>query len=389
MYIFENDNNNITINHFSKEYFLPLDLQLFAKEGPGGEKTEQATDKKLSDARKEGQVAKSHDLTQAVSLMAFFIALKIWVGYVGSGFVNIFSGIYSRIGEMITLVGGEISIKDFSSLINFVLVRILLILLPFFATAVIVAFVMDLIQVKWKPTSKPLQPKFSKLNPIKGFSKVFSKSKIVELLKSLAKIFLIGYIAITTVRDQFGVLFKFPDLALRNSIGLIGDIAISMGIKMSALYLVIGLIDYGYQKWKFNEDMKMTKQEVKDEFKNAEGDPAIKGKQRQRMQEASRRRMMQSVPQADVVITNPTHFAVAVKYDPDVFDAPFVVAKGEDFLAAKIKEKAREAGVEIVENKPLARMLYYNVDLGMPIPPELYQTVAEILAVIYNQRKIS
>jgi len=368
---------------------LTMNLQFFAKDGPGGEKTEPATDKKLQDARKEGQVAKSHELVQACSLLAFFIALKSWVGYVGSTFLGMFVAIYNRMGELTTLVNGEISIKDYSSLVTFVLIRILLALAPFFGVAVLVAFVLNVLQVKWKPTAKPMAPKLSKLNPIKGFKKIFSKDKIIELIKSILKFILIGYIAYTTIKGEFPMLFKLYDMDIKSAIALIGNIAINMGIKMSAFYLVIGFADFGYQKWKFAEDMKMTKQEVKDEYKNSEGDPQIKGKQRQRMQEASRRRMMSAVPQADVVITNPTHFAVAIKYEPGVFDAPFVVAKGEDFLAARIKEKAKEAGVEIVENKPLARMLYYNVDLGAPIPPELYHTVAEILATIYNARHIS
>ena len=151
---------------------------------------------------------------------------------------------------------------------------------------------------------------------------------------------------------------------------------------ISLIYIIIALLDFAYQKHKFHEDQKMTKQEVKDEYKNAEGDPAVKGKQRQRMQESSRRRMMQNIPKADVVITNPTHFAVALCYEPDKFDAPYVVAKGEDFLAQKIKEVAREHHVEIVENKPLARMLYANVEIGELVPPELYQAVAEVLAMV-------
>ena len=159
-----------------------------------------------------------------------------------------------------------------------------------------------------------------------------------------------------------------------------------MGLRISFFYLVFGLADFGYQKWKFANDMKMTKQEVKDEMKDTEGNPEIKGQQRRRMQEASRRRMMAAVPEADVVITNPTHFAVALKYDPESFDAPYVVAKGADFLAQRIKDLARENNVEIVENKPLARMIYYNVDLGYPIPPELYHAVADILAAVYNAR---
>jgi len=367
-------------------YLLKLDLQLFAKEGPGGEKTEPATEKKLSDARKEGQVAKSRELGQAFALLALFIVLKIWAGNIGHNFINTFRANYMRMKEMTTLVGGEISIKDFCRLINSNVLTMAIVVAPVFAAALVVAIVCDIFQVKWQPTSKPLQPKFSKINPISGFKRIFSKEKLIDLLKSLIKLFILGYMAYSTIKGEFAVLFALFDMELITAIRVIGDIAISLGLKISAVYIVIGFADYGYQKWKFAEDMKMTKQEVKDEWKNAEGDPAVKGKQKQRMQEASRRRMMQAVPSADVVITNPTHFAVAIKYDVEVFDAPYVVAKGEDFLAARIKERAAEAGVDIVENKPLARMLYYNVDLGSPIPPELYQTVAEILAAIYNAR---
>ena len=374
----------------SKEYrLLQLNLQLFAKEGPGGEKTEPATDKKLKDARSEGQVAKSRELGQALALLALFIVLKIWAGTIGHNFINSFRANYTRMKEMTTLVGGDISVKDFTRLINSNIVTMVLVVAPVFIAAVVIAVISDIFQVKWAPTAKPLKPKFSKINPISGFKRIFSKEKLIDLLKSLVKLFILGYMAYTTLKGEFAVLFTLFDMELISAVRIIGDVAISLGLKISAVYIVIGFADFGYQKWKFAEDMKMTKQEVKDEWKNAEGDPAVKGKQKQRMMEASRRRMMQAVPSADVVITNPTHFAVAVKYDVNVFDAPYVVAKGEDFLAARIKERAAEAGVDIVENKPLARMLYYNVDLGSPIPPELYQTVAEILAAIYNARQAS
>ncbi len=367
---------------------LKLNLQLFAKEGPGGEKTEPATEKKLGDARKEGQVAKSRELVQAVSLLALFLVLKIWAGGLGHRFLNGFRINYTRMKEMTTLVGGQISVKDFCRLLNINILQMAVMVAPIFAAGVVVAFALDIWQVKWAPTTKPLRPKFSKINPVSGFKRFFSASKLIELLKSLIKLVVIGYMVYSTLKDDMGILFALFDMDLSSAIGVIGDITINLGLKVSALYLVIGIADYFYQKWKFSEDMKMTKQEVKDEWKNAEGDPAIKSKQKQRMMEASRRRMMQAVPSADVVITNPTHFAVAIKYDVNVFDAPYIVAKGEDFLAARIKERAAEAGVDIVENKPLARMLYYNVDLGSPIPPELYQTVAEILAAIYNARQV-
>ncbi len=369
------------------ELLFEYDLQYFAKEGPGGEKTEPATDKKKDDARKEGQVAKSKELTGAISLFAMFLVLKIFIGNIGTSFLQTFSEAYNRIPEMTTLTEGMVIPREFAGVMNQIIIKILLMLLPFLAAAFIVAFIVDLVQVKWKPTAKPLQPKFNKLNPINGFKKLFGVDKLIELLKSLLKLIIIGYMAYSTIKDEAAQLFLLYDMQLIGALKLFGDIVINMSLKICAVYLIIGIVDYVYQRHKFNEDLKMTKQEVKDEWKNAEGDPAIKGKQRQRMQEASRRRMMQDIPQADVVITNPTHFAVAVKYDPQVAPAPYVVAKGEDFLAAKIKEEAGKYGVDIVENKPLARMLYYNVDLGAQIPPELYSTVAEILAVIYNRRE--
>lgn len=366
---------------------IEYNLQFFAKEGPGGEKTENATPKKRSDARKEGQVAKSKELSGAVCLFTMFLVLKVYIGDMGISFLEVFNSSYAHIPELVVLTDGMVIPKEFVGVINQIIIKVIIMLLPFLLVAFVVAFIIDLVQVKWKPTRKPLKPKLSKLNPLKGVKKLFSKDKIIELLKSLLKLIVIGYMAYSTLKDEAAQLFLLYDMDLISALSLFGDIVINMSLKICAVYLIIGILDYFYQKRKFNEDLKMTKQEVKDEWKNAEGDPAIKGKQRQRMQEASRRRMMQSIPQADVVITNPTHFAVAIKYDPQIAPAPYVVAKGEDFLAAKIKEEAGKYGIDIVENKPLSRMLYYNVDIGAQIPPELYSVVAELLAVIYNKRE--
>ena len=232
-----------------------------------------------------------------------------------------------------------------------------------------------------------MKPKFSKLNPLSGFKRIFSKDSLFELLKSIAKISLIIYVAYTAIRDHQNELFLVYDIPLLQVILLVGSIAIDAGLKISLVYLLVAIADWFYQKHKFKEDMKMTKQEVKDEYKNTEGNPEIKGRQRSRMREASQRRMMQSLPSADVVITNPTHYAVAIKYDASQYSAPVVVAKGEDYLAMKIKEAAKEHQIEIVENKPLARMLYANVDVGEEVPPELYQAVAEVLAFVYSLRE--
>lgn len=369
------------------KYLLTLDLQFFAKEGPGGEKTEEPTDKKLTDSRKEGQVAKSKELGNSVSLIALFLVLKYGVGYLATQFLETFHMIYNKIPDYATFTNGMLSSKDVSGLIGQVILRIVIMLLPVFLIGVAVSFLCDIVQVKWKPTTKPLKPKFKNLNPIKGVKRLFSKEKIMELFLSVIKIGIIAYVAYNTLKDQMGIIYLLYDIPLTQAILAVGNIAIGVGLKISTIYLILGLADYAYQKWKFHEDMKMTKQEVKDEWKNSEGDPQVKSKIKQRMREASQRRMMQSIPEADVVITNPTHFAVAIKYDSEVADAPIVTAKGQDFLAQKIKGIAKENNIEIVENKPLARMLYHNVNIGEMVPPELYQSVAEVLAFVYNLKE--
>lgn len=374
---------------FNENGLLVYNLQFFAKDGPGGEKTEKPTSKKLSDARDEGKVAKSREVSNALGLIALFLILKVLIGTFGNQFLETFNGIYSKIPDVVSYSAGGISVATVTSVINAVLIRILTILLPVLLVGFAVAFASDIIQVKWKVTLKPLQPKFSKLNPISGFKKIFSKEALFELLKSLIKIGIVCWIAYSTLRDEFHNIFFLYDMPLKQAIVFIGDLAISIGLSISLTYVLIALADFVYQKLRFNEDMMMTKQEVKDEYKNTEGNPEIKSKQRARMREVSQRRMMQDLKTADVVITNPTHYAVAVKYDQNESSAPVVVAKGEDYLAAKIKEAAKENEIEIVENKPLARMLYANVDIGAQIPPELYQAVAEVLAFVYNLKNKS
>lgn len=367
-----------------KKLVLSYRLQFFAKDGPGGEKTEQPTSKKLSDARKEGQVAKSKEIANAFGLLALFLLLKFYVGSMGESFVELFEGIYGQIPDIIQMYDGMVPVAAITLMLRSMLLRMLLIMAPVLLVAVVVAFVCDVVQVKWKVTTKPLQPKFNKLNPIKGFSRIFSANSLVELLKSIAKLGIIGYVVYSYIKDHLSEIYILYDLTLNRAIGLIGDIVIDVGIRIAAVYMVLAFLDFAYQKWKFKQDMMMTKQEVKDEYKNQEGDPQIKGKQKQRMREASMRRMMQQLPEADVVITNPTHYAVAIKYDPEQYDAPYVLAKGQDYLAQRIREIAKENDVEIVENKPLARMLYANVEIGELIPPELYQAVAEVLAFVYH-----
>lgn len=363
---------------------IRYNLQFFAKEGMGGEKTEPATQKKLDDARKKGQVAKSREITNGLELLALFLILKLWVGHMGVQFLDIFNNVYGRITDIVVFWDGAMPERDVGILFRQMLLQVLYIVAPILAVGFLIAFVTDVAQVKWKPTLDPMKPKLSKLNPLKGFKKFFSLNALVELVKSIAKIALILYVCYNYLKDKWPILLNLYDVTLMQALQLVAGTVTDLGIRIAVLYMLIAFADFAYQKIKFKNDMKMSKQEVKEEYKQQEGDPQVKSKIRQKMRESSMRRMMQDLPQADVVITNPTHYAVAIKYDPEVADAPLVIAKGEDYLAARIKEVARENKIEIVENKPLARMLYANVDIGQAVPPELYQAVAEVLAFVYQ-----
>lgn len=362
---------------------IEYNLQFFA-DGPGGEKTEPATEKKKKDAREEGQVAKSKEIGNAFSLLALFLLLKLWAGTLAENLVGLFSKVYDDIPEYLKNYDGYVNFTSITTLLVEVLLELMLLIAPPFIVAFLVAFVCDVAQVKWAPTLKPLKPKGSKLNPIQGFKKIFSKTALVELVKSILKIAIIVIVAYTYLKKNATGIFLLYDQSLFGAIAGICKLVVDLGFRIAIAYLIIAFADYAYQRWKFADDLKMTKQEVKEEYKEQEGDPQIKGKVRQKMREASQRRMMQNLPKADVVITNPTHYAVALMYDAEKYDAPVVIAKGENYLAQRIKEVARQNDIEIVENKPLARMLYANVEVGEMVPPELYQAVAEVLAFVYH-----
>lgn len=361
---------------------LKLNLQFFAKDGPGGEKTEPATSKKLNDIRKEGQVAKSKELITAVSLMSLFIILKIYLSKLGTGLIDVYTQVYNSISKVVDDSYNGLPIRTAGSVMQQVIIDMIKLVIPILLVAIIIAILGNMLQQKWMVTAKPLQPKFSKISPINGFKRMFSVRQLVELIKSIAMISIIMIVVYNTVKSKMNILLTFYDVGLNTALSTIGSIIIDLGIKISAVFLIVGFADLFYQRIKFKNDNMMTKQEIKDEFKNTEGDPQVKGQIKRRMQEVSRRRMMQQLPEADVVITNPTHFAVALKYEPDAGKAPVVIAKGADYLAFQIKDRAKEYNIAIVENKPLARILYHNIDIGMEIPPELYQAVAEILAVV-------
>jgi flagellar biosynthetic protein FlhB len=361
-----------------KGYRLAYKLQFFA-DGP--DKTEEPTAKKLNDARNEGQVARSTELITASGLATLFIVLKLFVGFFGNKFIEVFKKYFQVIDKY---TDSGFSAASAEGILGDSIITIIITCLPVFITVIIISFVVLVFQVKWKVSLKVIKPKFSKINPINGFKRILSKEKIVELLIEIIKIAVICYIAYSTLKKEWSTLFMLYQLELQPAILLIGDLIINLGLKVSMIFLIIGLGDLIYQKIKFKKDMRMTKQEIKDELKEDQGDPQIKGKIRSRMREVSMRRMMQSLPKADVVITNPTHLAAAIRYDRDTDSAPVLIAKGADYLAQKIKEIAKDNDIAIVENKPLARMLYYNVDIGAEVPQELYQMTAEVLAYVYG-----
>ena len=370
----KDDGNTIQLENRRFAY----NLQFF---GEGGDKTEKATPKKLEDARKEGRVARSSDLINGLMLLLMFFVLRIFGNFMAKGFLESFVKYYNKTAD----ISMEIfDVKQAVNLGNEIVFDIVIACLPVLIGSFLVAFVGNVVQIGWKVTTKPLKPKLDRLNPIGGLKRMFSQEKVVELIKSILKVLAIAIVAYNEVKDRWLFILNLYDFEFMQAIVNIFDIVLDVGVKISVLFVIIGIADFGYQKWKHLHDLRMSKQEVKDEMKQSEGDPQVKGRIRQKMREGARRRMMQELPKADEVITNPTHFAVAIKYDKEKAEAPYVLAKGADYVASTIKEAAKEHKIEIVENKPLARMLYYNVEIGEQIPPELYQMVAEVLAYVYS-----
>ena len=358
---------------------LELDLQFFA-----GEKTEKATPKKRQDARKKGQVLKSQDVTSALVLLSVFLFLMIAGTSMRDGIMSFFNETFSKYMLIDTL-----SIKLVVKIYKDVLSEMSVIILPIMAIAMIAGIAGNFLQFGFLFSTEPLKFDLTKLDPIKGIKRMFSVKSLIELLKSILKITLIG--SVTTailwknIDDVLSLSFKTPGATLIT----VSKLTVFMGIAASVVLLIIAVLDYFYQKFEYEKNLKMSKQDIKDEYKNSEGDPLIKSKIKQRQREMAMRRMMQEVPQADVVITNPTHYAIALKYDEETMDAPKVVAKGTDFVAQKIKFIAKENEVVMVENRTLGRAMYDQVEIGQHIPDEFFKAVAEVLAYVYRvKRKI-
>jgi len=349
-----------------------------------GEKTEKATPKKRKDAREKGQVRQSTEVNTTFCLLVMIsMLLIIWPSFTQK-LMAIFKA-HLGLQSAFRLSGG-VSSNEIMGLFSRVLMEMLDALLPILGTAMLAGVAINLLQVGFLFTTKPLGMKLNRISPISGFKRMFSPKTLIDLLKSLVKISFVGYIAYS---DYIKLMDEFPGFLGLDVYGAFIQImrtAFQMALKMCLVMVFISVADFLYQWWKFEKDLRMTKQEVKDEYRMMEGDPAIKGKIRAKQRQMSVMRMMARVPEADVVITNPTHYAVALKYDEKIGSAPVILAKGQDYVARKIKEVALEYNIEIVENPPLAQSLYAMCEIDDEIPAELYQAVADVLVFVYRQK---
>lgn len=352
-----------------------INLQLFA-DTTG--KTEKATPKKREELRKKGQVMQSREVTSNLILLMVFLSFKLVGNYLYAEFKSLFNLFLTD-----TAAYNLHDPNEIMRLAAFAALEIAKMAAPFLIIALLVGILGSYFQVGFLFTLEPIRPKFSHINPINGLKRIFSSRSLFELVKSIAKVVIVAWVAWSSIQAEFLNLTKLMALDLGQIVMYTLGSAVDIGIKICLALLAVSAVDYFFQWRKYEKDIRMTKQEVKEEYKQLEGNPEVRSRIRQKQREISMRRMLSEVPKADVVITNPTHYAVAIKYEPQKKPAPYVVAKGADYMAERIKEVARNSKVEIVENKPLAQALY-QVDIGEAIPPELYRAVAEVLAFVYN-----
>lgn len=347
----------------------------------GQEKTEDATSKKLSDSRDEGQVAKSQEMNSFAIFAGGFFILYSSKSLISDQIGGMTKYIFNSL-DVLTISVNVVQLYFYKALGFFALT-----LAPIFLGLMAIGFVTNVAQIGFKISLKAMKPKASKFDPIKGIKRLFFSSRsLVEVSKSLAKLFVIGLFTYWVLDDMVKDSVFLADHSIIKIVDFMIDSAITLVWKLALVFAAIAIMDFVFQKHKHKKDLKMSKQEVKDEGKQTEGDPEVKARIKSIQFETARKRMMQDVPNADVVITNPTHYAIAIKYEPEKNIAPKIVAKGVDSLAQRIKKIAVENGVPLEENRELARALYKVADVGDEIPGELFQAVAQILAHIFNLR---
>lgn len=346
-----------------------------------GDKTEQPTDRRRQEVRERGNVVRSADLTSAASVLAAAAVMN----FLGEDLVT---GLARMLKECLSVPAwSTIELSPLTLHLWKLAQGTAMVLVPILMVLFLAAIGINVAQVGFMITTEPLGPNFGKLNPIAGFQRVVSLQATVKLVSSLLKLTVLIAIVVGFVMGQLPRFIGASDLSTSALFRQIGSWLVSMGFQLSIGLIVLAILDYGFQFWKFEQDIRMTKQEIRDEMRHMEGDPHIRARRREAHRKLTNARQVQKAKEADVVITNPTHIAVAIKYDAKKMDAPLVIAKGKDLLAQRIREVAAEHGIPIVEKKPLARALYATVKVGHPIPVDMYEAVAEILAYVYRLSK--
>jgi len=342
------------------------------------EKTEEATPKRKHEARQEGNVPKSGEFNSAFILL-FGLSTLYFVGStILEKLIRGFQLFYQEVGSMRVDV---MSVRHYAEIGFHALIGIVL---PVLTVLAIVGVAINVVQVGFLFTLKPITPKFSKLNPISGLKKFVSPKSLVELAKGIIKIVIVGMVAYPAVMERHQEYMTLIYADVEEILRFVASVVFSLMMRTTVVLVIFALFDLIYQRWQFKRDMRMTKQQVKDESKQAEGDPLVKGQIRSMQLLRARERMMEKVPEADVIVTNPVRLAIALKYNPDNMQAPIVLAKGARLMAKRIRELAREHNIPIYENKPLARSLYKLAKVGKEIPYELFHAVAEVFAYVYQ-----
>lgn len=350
-------------------------------ENDSGEKTEAPTGKRLQDAREEGQIAKSPELTTAAFLLGSTLTLSLAGPPLWRFLVDAMGSSLSRAAETVNTGLGLIAV------VQLIGARTIVAVCGVAVAMAVIAITVQLAQTGGLLTAKPLVPKFSRLNPLTNAKNMYGKQTFVELAKSLLKLFIVGWAVYATLSDAWPALQMLTLQTPQALMEVVRTYSMSLLRNAGLMFIALAGADYAWQRWQRYEKLKMSKQEVKEEHKSQEGDPAIKGRRRALARERIRRQMFAAVPTADVVVVNPVHIAVAIKYDPSVAPAPMIVAMGQRKVAQRIKDLAFAAGVPVIENKPLARALFATAKLGSMIPVEMYLAVAEILAFVMKQRE--
>lgn len=345
---------------------------------PSQEKTEKATPRKLSKAREKGQVARSTELNSVVIVSFAFMTLFLMGPIMFEQMSDLIRHSFTE-APNITLVP-----DSFHEIFSGKVMTFAAIIAPILLIVGIFALGINVAQVGFMLSMKSIEPKFDKLNVIKGVGRLISKKSMVQLVRDIFKTILIALVAYTTISGWMPDILAAGTKATGQFGINLGKLALILALKLSAVLFILAMFDFAFQRWDFANQQKMTKQEVREEMKDTDGNPVLKGRIKQVQRDMARRRMMSEVPDADVIVTNPTQIAVALKYDSDTMAAPMVIAKGQRLIAKKIKQIAKKYDIPVVENKPLARSLFKMVDIGSFVPAELYRAIAEVLAYIYQ-----